>query len=96
MLHAAADLIEIVNRFGSPNILVVGDLILDEFAFHENSNAIWEAAEPILAANREFLCRIASTGNGRHNLFYRMAGGTGPDDGTFFQSAADYTVSRAR
>ena len=71
-----------------------GDLILDEFAFHENSNAIWEAAEPILAANREFLCRIASTGNGRHNLFYRMAGGTGPDDGTFFQSAADYTVSR--
>lgn len=47
-----------------------GDLILDEFAFHENSNAIWEAAEPILAANPEFLCRIASTGNGRHNLFY--------------------------
>jgi len=49
-----------------------GDLILDEFAFHENSAAIWEAAEPILAANPDFLCRIASTGNGRHNLFYRM------------------------
>ena len=31
-----------------------GDLILDEFAFHEDSNAIWEAAEPILSSNPEF------------------------------------------
>jgi phage FluMu gp28-like protein len=53
-----------------------GDLILDEFAFHEDSAAIWEAAEPILSSNPDFLCRIASTGNGRHNLFYRMASGT--------------------
>jgi phage FluMu gp28-like protein len=52
-----------------------GDLILDEFAFHENSAAIWEAAEPILSSNPDFLCRIASTGNGRHNMFYRMATG---------------------
>jgi len=50
-----------------------GDLILDEFAFHENSQAIWEAAEPILSSNKDFLCRIASTGNGKHNLFYRLA-----------------------
>lgn len=49
-----------------------GDLILDEFAFHENSAAIWEAAEPILASNPDFLCRIASTPNGRHNMFYRL------------------------
>lgn len=49
-----------------------GDLILDEFAFHENSVAIWEAAEPILSSNPDFLCRIASTGNGKHNMFYRM------------------------
>ncbi len=55
-----------------------GDLILDEFAFHEDSAAIWEAAEPILSANREFLCRIASTGNGRHNMFYRLAAGLSP------------------
>src|SRR5579884_573995 len=52
-----------------------GDLILDEFAFHEDSAAIWAAAEPILAANKNFLCRIASTGNGRHNYFYKMAHG---------------------
>ena len=31
-----------------------------------------EAAEPILAAHQDYLCRIASTGNGKHNLFYRM------------------------
>jgi phage FluMu gp28-like protein len=49
-----------------------GDLILDEFAFHENSAAIWEAAEPILAANPDYLCRVASTPNGRHNMFYRL------------------------
>ncbi len=54
-----------------------GDLILDEFAFHEDSAAIWEAAEPILASNPDFLCRIASTGNGRHNLFYRMVAQVG-------------------
>jgi Terminase large subunit, T4likevirus-type, N-terminal len=50
-----------------------GDLILDEFAFHEDSAAIWEAAEPILSSNQDFLCRIASTGNGKHNMFYRIA-----------------------
>jgi hypothetical protein len=50
-----------------------GDLILDEFAFHEDSNAIWEAVEPILASHQDYRCRIASTGNGRHNMFYRLA-----------------------
>jgi len=50
-----------------------GDLILDEFAFHEDSQKIWEAAEPILSANPDYLCRIASTPNGRHNMFYRLA-----------------------
>lgn len=59
-----------------------GDLILDEFAFHEDSRAIWEAAEPILSSNPQFLCRIASTGNGKHNMFYEMA------------TSGDYVVSR--
>lgn len=71
-----------------------GDLILDEFAFHEDSAAIWEAAEPILSANPEFLCRIASTGNGKHNMFYRMGSGAGPSDGTQFVSAAGFRVRR--
>jgi phage FluMu gp28-like protein len=49
-----------------------GDLILDEFAFHEDSRAIWEAAEPIISSNPDFLCRIASTGNGKRNMFYQL------------------------
>ena len=49
-----------------------GDLVIDEFAFHEDGAAIWDAAEPILSSNPDFLCRIASTGNGTNNMFYRM------------------------
>ena len=49
-----------------------GDLILDEFAFHADSTAIWEAAQPILSSNPDFLCRIMSTGNGRRNMFYQL------------------------
>ncbi len=49
-----------------------GDLIMDEFAFHEDSAKIWEAAEPIISANPDFLCRIASTGNGKRNMFYQL------------------------
>jgi phage FluMu gp28-like protein len=62
-----------------------GDLILDEFAFHEDSAAIWDAAEPIISSNPDYLCRIASTGNGRFNMFYRMASDSSP-----------YAVSRIR
>ncbi len=57
-----------------------GDLILDEFAFHEDSAAIWDAAEPIIASNPDYLCRVASTGNGRFNMFYRMANESSPYD----------------
>ena len=49
-----------------------GDLILDEFAFHEDSAAIWEAAEPIISSNKDFLCRISSTGTGKRNMFYQL------------------------
>jgi phage FluMu gp28-like protein len=72
-----------------------GDLILDEFAFHEDSGAIWAAAEPILASNPDFLCRIASTGNGQHNMFYRMAecGVRNPEWG-ILKSEAGFWVSR--
>jgi phage FluMu gp28-like protein len=49
-----------------------GDLILDEFAFHADGSAIWNAAEPIITSNKDYLCRIASTPNGKHNQFYRL------------------------
>jgi phage FluMu gp28-like protein len=40
------------------------------------------------------LCRIASTGNGKHNMFYRVASGSGPNDGTIFESSAGFKVCR--
>jgi phage FluMu gp28-like protein len=73
-----------------------GDLILDEFAFHEDSAAIWEAAEPILASNPDFLCRIASTGNGKHNLFYRMTAGVNRGDASAAASAMADKETRRR
>lgn len=49
-----------------------GDLILDEFDFHEDQRGIWEAAEPILSSNPDYLCRIASTLNGKRMLWEMM------------------------
>ncbi len=52
-----------------------GHLILDEFAFHQDAAGIWEAAEPIVSSRVGYLCRIASTHNGKRTLFYQMAKG---------------------
>jgi hypothetical protein len=46
-----------------------GDLVLDEFAFHENARAIWDAAYPMLRSRKEFVARILSTHNGDGSLF---------------------------
>jgi phage FluMu gp28-like protein len=97
--------IKLGNKIGRIKVLAAnprtargfsGDLILDEFAFHEDSNAIWEAAEPILSSNPEFLCRIASTGNGKYNMFYRMAapGTTAFNNGRVFISGSGFKVCR--
>jgi phage FluMu gp28-like protein len=76
--------IRVAGRLGRIKVLAAnprtargfsGDLILDEFAFHADSVAIWDAAEPIISSNPDYLCRVASTGNGVHNMFYRMVGG---------------------
>jgi len=47
------------------------DLILDEWAFHENAAKMWAAAEPIISSNPDYLCRVASTHNGPNSLFNR-------------------------
>ena len=52
-----------------------GDLILDEFDFHEDQRGIWEAAEPILSSNPDFLCRIASTLNGKRMMWEMIHSG---------------------
>lgn len=76
-----------------------GDLILDEFAFHEDSAAIWDAAEPIISSHPDYLCRVASTGNGRYNKFYQLAapapGATVGRDGMTV-SASGCALSRVR
>ena len=76
-----------------------GDLILDEFAWHENSLAIWDAAEPIISGNAEYRCRIASTGNGRWNMFYQICGGcaweaTAQNPAGIGRSPSGFMVSR--
>lgn len=56
-----------------------GDLILDEFAFHQNARKMWAAAEPIVSSQTLYLCRIASTHNGKGSLFNRwIVNGTFP------------------
>lgn len=53
------------------------NVFLDEFAFHQNSQAIWRALFPVISAGHSL--RITSTPNGKGNKFYELA--TGKDDG---------------
>ena len=47
------------------------NLYLDEFAFHNNSDKIWQALYPIASAS-EFKIRITSTPAGKNNKFYQL------------------------
>lgn len=47
-----------------------GHIFLDEFAFHRDDRAIWRAIFPTIA--RGFRVRVASTPNGKQNLFYEL------------------------
>lgn len=47
-----------------------GKLVLDEFAFHGDQEAMWKAARPIITWG--FPARILSTYNGKGNRYYRM------------------------
>ncbi len=50
------------------------NLILDEFAFHDNPDAIWRGIYPSIAnpLKQAFKLRIASTANGRGNRFFDL------------------------
>lgn len=52
---------------------ISGNLILDEFAFHDEADLIWRGAMP--AITRGFKLRVISTPNGKKNRFYRMVRG---------------------
>ena len=47
-----------------------GKVILDEFAWHRDAQALWTAARPVITWGYDV--RILSTHNGRQSLFYRL------------------------
>lgn len=47
------------------------NVFLDEFAFHQDSRAIWAALFPVISAG--FKMRVTSTPNGKGNKFYDLA-----------------------
>lgn len=47
-----------------------GKVVLDEFAFHENQEAMWKAALPVITWG--YPVRILSTYNGKSNRYYRQ------------------------
>lgn len=52
-----------------------GNVYLDEFAFHQDSRAIWRAMYPMVT--RGYKVRITSTPNGKQNMFHDLASGNG-------------------
>jgi phage FluMu gp28-like protein len=52
------------------------NVFLDEFAFHQDSHAIWKALFPVISAGWKL--RITSTPNGRGNKFYELITGRDP------------------
>ena len=53
------------------------NVFLDEFAFHQDSRAIWASVFPVVSAG--WKCWVTSTPNGKGNKFYDLM--TGQDDG---------------
>ncbi len=52
------------------------NVLLDEFAFHQDSRKIWQALFPVISAG--FKLRVVSTPNGKGNKFYDLMTGTDP------------------
>jgi phage FluMu gp28-like protein len=49
-----------------------GNVFLDEFAFHQDSAAIWAALFPIITRRPDLKIRIMSTPNGQDNKFFEL------------------------
>lgn len=48
------------------------NVALDEFAFHADSSAIWAALFPSITRSRDLKLRVASTPQGKSNMYYRL------------------------
>lgn len=54
-----------------------GNVLLDEFAFHKDSRAIWGALYPIITRRPDYKLRVISTPNGLNNKFAELWHGKG-------------------
>ncbi|MCF6432920.1 terminase family protein [Leisingera sp. MMG026] len=61
------------------------NVVLDEFAFHQNSRAIWSALFPVISKGGQKL-RVISTPNGKGNKFYELMTG---EDSTWSRHHVD-------
>lgn len=62
------------------------NVLLDEFAFHQDSRAIWRALFPVIS-KPGLLLRVISTPNGKGNKFYELM--TGDDDDGWSRHVTD-------
>jgi len=60
------------------------NVFLDEFAFHQDSRAIWRALFPVVSAGWKL--RVVSTPNGKGNKFFELMTGT---DSTWYRQSVD-------
>jgi phage FluMu gp28-like protein len=49
-----------------------GNVLLDEFAFHQDSTEIWGAIFPTVTRNPRFKVRVISTPNGQSGMFWEL------------------------
>ncbi|MCX7782203.1 MAG: terminase family protein, partial [Meiothermus sp.] len=56
-----------------------GNVLLDEFAFHQDSREIWGAVFPTITRNPRYKIRVISTPNGQSGKFWELWQG-GPGD----------------
>jgi len=56
-----------------------GNVFLDEFAFHQDSEAIWSALFPIITRRSDLKIRVMSTPNGQTGKFYELWERAGPE-----------------
>ncbi|MCX8507174.1 MAG: terminase family protein [Alphaproteobacteria bacterium] len=59
-------------------------VMLDEFAFHQDSREIWKALYPVISAGHKI--RVISTPNGKNNKFYELMTG---QDSTWSRHTCD-------
>lgn len=66
-----------------------GNVMLDEFAFHKDSRAIWQALYPIITRRPDYKLRVISTPNGLNNKFAELWHGRGTEKSIWSKHRVD-------